>query len=66
MYSIYTSGRNTPNTKICSRFARARRWLFAELCHFFILAAENLRDLDTGKILRQVGVDIRRRVLTLR
>ena len=37
----------------------------AELRHFFILAAENLRDLDTGKIFRQVGVDIRRRVLDL-
>ena len=66
MYSIYTSGRNTPKTKICSLLALARRLAFlAELRHFFVLAAEDLGDLDAGKILRQVGVDIRRRVLDL-
>ena len=37
----------------------------AELRHLLVLAAKDLRDLDAGQILRQVGVDVGGRVLDL-
>ena len=37
----------------------------AELRHLLILAAKDLRDLDAGQVLRQVGVDVGGGVLHL-
>ena len=37
----------------------------AELRHLLVLAAKDLRDLDAGQILRQVGVDVGGRILDL-
>jgi len=36
-----------------------------ELRHLFVLAAKNLGDLDTGKVLRKIGVDVSGGILDL-